>query len=172
LGPGYGAQSTFRAPQNCRTWFVSMPSLFPLINVNPFAQISQKSNITLVHVVSDDTHSIKHFSLDGPLVKVFDLLHLNGMSLLQKPLKYRKRNMRAYVKEIAGRIEFTTEFEAKTAKDIRQRMDEIMEARGEGLVIKHPDSEYVLNGRNKDWIKVRVRSMICGPKITFVYFSG
>jgi DNA ligase-4 len=62
--------------------------------------------------------------------------------------------MRAYIKEIAGRMEFTVEFEGKTAKDVRQRMDDVMAARGEGLVIKHPDAEYVLNGRNKDWIKV------------------
>jgi len=30
-----------------------------------------------------------------------------------------------------------------------------METKGEGLILKHPDGEYVLNGRNKDWIKVR-----------------
>jgi ATP-dependent DNA ligase len=35
-------------------------------------------------------------------------------------------------------------------------MDEVMNSRGEGLVIKHPESEYVLNGRNRDWIKVRI----------------
>jgi ATP-dependent DNA ligase len=63
--------------------------------------------------------------------------------------------MRGCLKEITGRIEFATEFKGKTAKDIRVRMDEVMEARGEGLVIKHPNSKYVLNGRNMDWIKVR-----------------
>lgn len=69
--------------------------------------------------------------------------------------------MRACIREITGRIEYAIEWEGKTAKDVRERMDEIMAARGEGLVIKHPDSEYVLNGRNKDWIKVRC----------FLYFS-
>lgn len=53
-----------------------------------------------------------------------------------------------------GCIEFTTDYKGKTAKDIRERMDEVMAARGEGLVIKHPLSKYVLNGRNVDWIKV------------------
>jgi DNA ligase-4 len=85
---------------------------------------------------------------------VFDLLYLNGISLLQKSVKFRKRNMRACIREIAGRIEFTVEFEGITAKDVRDRMDEVMTTRGEGLVIKHPDAQYVLNGRNKDWIKV------------------
>ncbi|KAG1735545.1 ATP dependent DNA ligase domain-containing protein [Suillus lakei] len=94
-----------------------------------------------------------------PCFKVFDLLYLNGLSLHQKSLKFRKRNLRACIKEIPGRIEFTAEFEGKTAKDVRQKMDEVMASRGEGLVIKHPDSEYILNGRNKDWIKVKPEYM-------------
>lgn len=56
--------------------------------------------------------------------------------------------------EIQGRIEFVNEYKGKTAKDIRTKMDEVMASRGEGLVLKHPGSQYVLNGRNKDWIKV------------------
>ncbi|KAG1728061.1 ATP dependent DNA ligase domain-containing protein [Suillus paluster] len=94
-----------------------------------------------------------------PCFKVFDLLYLNGMSLHQKSLKFRKRNLRACIQEIPGRIEFNVEFEGKTAKDVRQKMDEVMASRGEGLVIKHPDSEYMLNGRNKDWIKVKPEYM-------------
>ena len=87
-------------------------------------------------------------------VKVFDLLYLNGQSLLQKSLKFRKRNLKACITEVKGRLELVTEYEGKTAQDVRQRMEDIMNDRGEGLVIKHPNSEYVLNGRNKDWIKV------------------
>ena len=86
---------------------------------------------------------------------MFDLLYLNGMSLLHKSLKFRKRNLRSCLQEVPGRIEFVSEREGKTAKDVRARMEEIMAGRGEGLVLKHPDSEYVLNGRNRDWIKVR-----------------
>jgi len=70
--------------------------------------------------------------------------------------------MKHCLKEVQGRIEFTTEYKGKTAKDIRERMDEIMDARGEGLVIKHPMSKYVLNGRNVDWIKVRGFSCFLG----------
>lgn len=95
-----------------------------------------------------------------PPVKVFDLLYLNGMSLHKKSLKFRKRNLRACIKEIPGRMEFVTEFEGKTAKDIRNKMDEIMATRGEGLILKHLGSEYILNGRNKDWIKVKPEYMV------------
>ncbi|KAI0366989.1 DNA ligase 4 [Pilatotrama ljubarskyi] len=94
-----------------------------------------------------------------PCFKVFDLLYLNGMSLLHKSLKFRKRNLRSCLQEVQGRIEFVTEFEGRTAKDVRRRMDDIMANRGEGLILKHPDSEYVLNGRNKDWIKVKPEYM-------------
>jgi len=87
-------------------------------------------------------------------VKVFDLLYLNGQSLLHKSCKFRKRNLRTCFTEKQGRIEFVTEYQGKTAKDVRERMEVVMEARGEGLILKHPDGEYVLNGRNKDWIKV------------------
>ncbi|KII87420.1 hypothetical protein PLICRDRAFT_55380 [Plicaturopsis crispa FD-325 SS-3] len=94
-----------------------------------------------------------------PCFKVFDMVYLNGRSLLNKSTKVRKNNMRRCVREIKGRIEFTIEFEGRTAKDVRERMDDVMAERGEGLVIKHPKSEYVLNGRNKDWIKVKPEYM-------------
>ncbi|KAF8551211.1 ATP-dependent DNA ligase [Imleria badia] len=94
-----------------------------------------------------------------PCFKVFDLLYLNGMSLHKKSLKFRKRNLRACIQPVPGRMEFVVEFEGRTPKDVRQRMDEVMEARGEGLILKHPDSEYTLNGRNKDWIKVKPEYM-------------
>ncbi|EPQ56491.1 DNA ligase 4 [Gloeophyllum trabeum ATCC 11539] len=95
----------------------------------------------------------------GPCFKVFDLLYLNGMSLLGKSCKFRKRNLRSCFKEIPGKLEIITEWEGKTAKDVRTRMEQVMANRGEGLILKHPDSEYVLNGRNKDWIKVKPEYM-------------
>ncbi|KAI0051030.1 DNA ligase IV [Auriscalpium vulgare] len=94
-----------------------------------------------------------------PCFKVFDLLYLNGTSLIHKSTKFRKRNLKACIKEVQGRIELVTESEGKTAKDVRQKMEEVMAERGEGLVLKHPDSEYILNGRNKDWIKVKPEYM-------------
>jgi ATP-dependent DNA ligase len=93
----------------------------------------------------------------GDTVKVFDLLYLNGQPLINKSTKFRKRNLKACIKGIQGRIELVTESEARTAMDVRKGMEDIMAARGEGLVMKHPDASYILNGRNRDWIKVRLR---------------
>ena len=97
------------------------------------------------------------FKLTGDTVKVFDLLYLNGQPLINKSTKFRRRNLKACIKEIQGRIELVTDFEARTAMDVRKRMEDVMATRGEGLVMKHPDAGYILNGRNKDWIKVRIR---------------
>ncbi|TDL23778.1 DNA ligase 4 [Rickenella mellea] len=94
-----------------------------------------------------------------PCFKVFDLLYLNGMCLAKKSVRFRKKNLRACVKEVKGRIEFITEFDGKTADDVRKRMEDVVEDRGEGLIIKHPNSEYVLNGRNQDWIKIKPEYM-------------
>lgn len=94
-----------------------------------------------------------------PCLKVFDLLYLNGQSLLGRSTAFRKKNMRACLTEVPGRIEFAVEHRGRSAKDIRDRMDEVMANRGEGLVIKHPKSQYVLNGRNNDWIKVKPEYM-------------
>ncbi|KAJ2930609.1 hypothetical protein H1R20_g6480, partial [Candolleomyces eurysporus] len=92
--------------------------------------------------------------------KIFDLLYLNGQSLLNKSLTCRKMNAKHYIKEIPGRFEHVTEYRGKTAKDVRVKMDQVMRARGEGLVIKHPRSKYTLNGRISDWIKVKPEYMV------------
>ncbi|OBZ73866.1 DNA ligase 4 [Grifola frondosa] len=68
--------------------------------------------------------SLKTFALDKskgehnprPCFKVFDLLYLNGLSLLHKSLKFRKRNLRACLQEVPGRIEFVSETEGTTAQ--------------------------------------------------------
>ncbi|KAF9005938.1 DNA ligase 4 [Cyathus striatus] len=57
------------------------------------------------------------------------------------------------------RIEFVKEYRGRTAKEIRSRMDDIVANRGEGLVIKHPNAKYILNGRNMDWVKVKPEYM-------------
>ncbi|KAJ8521547.1 hypothetical protein ONZ45_g1752 [Pleurotus djamor] len=94
-----------------------------------------------------------------PCFKVFDLLYLNGQSILRRSTKSRKKNLRNCITPIQGRIEFVDEYKGRTAKDVRDKMEEVMASRGEGLVIKHPGSQYVLNGRNKDWIKVKPEYM-------------
>ncbi|KAF8920563.1 DNA ligase 4 [Mucidula mucida] len=125
---------------------------------------------TLKTAAGDKT---KKANMPRPCFKVFDLLYLNGSSLLDKSTSYRKKNMRACLTEISGRIEFAIEFKGSTAADVRQKMDEVMASRGEGLVIKHPLSKYVLNGRNRDWIKVKPEYMDnMGETVDVIVIAG
>ncbi|KAF5388657.1 hypothetical protein D9757_004750 [Collybiopsis confluens] len=94
-----------------------------------------------------------------PCFKIFDMLYLNGRSLLDKSTSFRKRNLSSCLTPVKGRVEFAVEYKGTTAKDVKTKMEEVMEVRGEGLVIKHPKSKYILNGRNSDWIKVKPEYM-------------
>ncbi|KZS94450.1 DNA ligase 4 [Sistotremastrum niveocremeum HHB9708] len=90
-----------------------------------------------------------------PCFKVFDILMINGKSLIDRSTVSRKENLRHTVIEVKGHLEYASEWIGKTSKDVRERMEEVMNARGEGLVIKHMKARYILNGRNEDWIKVK-----------------
>ncbi|KZV99983.1 DNA ligase 4 [Exidia glandulosa HHB12029] len=94
-----------------------------------------------------------------PCLKIFDVLYVNGTSLIDKKLSARKQVAHSIIKEIRGRVEFSYEQSGSTAKEIRDALEKVMEDRGEGLVVKHPDSQYQLNGRVSDWIKVKPEYM-------------
>ncbi|KIY47685.1 ATP-dependent DNA ligase [Fistulina hepatica ATCC 64428] len=94
-----------------------------------------------------------------PCFKVFDLLYLNGQSLLERPTSLRKKNLRSCFKEVSGRLEFALATEGRTTQDVREQLDKILENHGEGLVLKHPKAKYVLAGRNSDWVKVKPEYM-------------
>lgn len=94
-----------------------------------------------------------------PCFKVFDLLFLNGMSVLTHSIAARKANLRLCVKEMAGRVEYSKEMEGRNEKDVMEALKKVMEDRGEGLVIKHLKSQYILNGRTKSWYKVKPEYM-------------
>jgi bifunctional non-homologous end joining protein LigD len=89
----------------------------------------------------------------GPLVfQAFDLLHLDGLSLLDVPLGQRKRLLERVLRpgtrvQYAGHVE--TEgvafFEAARAQQL------------EGIVAKHRRSRYEPGKRSPSWLKLKVR---------------
>jgi DNA ligase-4 len=62
-------------------------------------------------------------------VKVFDILMINGKSLLERSTVSRKENLMNAVTEVKGRLQLATVWRGKAAKDVRNRMDQVMEAR-------------------------------------------
>lgn len=86
---------------------------------------------------------------------VYDLLYLNGVSLLAYPLRERRRALNAVINPIPRYLEILEQVEGSTIQDIDKRFLEIMEKGGEGLVVKNPEATYGLNVRDNSWIKVK-----------------
>ena len=90
---------------------------------------------------------------DAPLVyQAFDLLYLDGRSLLEVPLEDRKRLLRTVLRE-QDRVRFASHvvaegqafYDAAAAKDL------------EGIIAKHRHSRYEAGRRSSAWLKIKVR---------------
>lgn len=99
-----------------------------------------------------------------PLFRVFDCLYLNDQALTHYTLRDRRKALAASISNIWRRIEVHEYKEATRAEEVdpylRQVVAEANEGRvSEGLVLKNPRSEYRMNERNDDWIKVKPEYM-------------
>ncbi|KAJ9102382.1 hypothetical protein QFC21_002782 [Naganishia friedmannii] len=96
-----------------------------------------------------------------PCFKVFDILMLNGTCLTSYTLRKRrevlfnKKGEHRVFEPVPGRMELADLWEGKDASDIKDRLEWVMENRGEGLVVKNPLAAYELNGRSEQWVKVK-----------------
>ena len=94
-----------------------------------------------------------------PLYRVFDLLYLNGRSLIDFELKERRRALEACVKSVDQRLEVHTFKKGTTTADIEPLLRQVILEASEGLVIKNPHSPYQLNMRSDNWMKVKPEYM-------------
>ena len=93
----------------------------------------------------------KHFFL-----KIFDILHLNGESLLQHALYERKDLLYNHIKNIPTRVETVTHIECSTIEKVVSLFKQATEEKEEGIVVKNPRSPYMPNVRSKDaWVKLK-----------------
>jgi bifunctional non-homologous end joining protein LigD len=84
--------------------------------------------------------------------EVFDLLHLDGRSLLEEPLAERRRMLAGTLRPDA-RVRLSEDLGATGLKAF-----EIARARGlEGIMAKDRRSSYVPGLRTKAWLKVKIR---------------
>jgi ATP-dependent DNA ligase len=84
---------------------------------------------------------------------VFDLLWLNGQSLLRIPLRERRRRL--------GKIRLPSQFQiakltsAHSAAEIEQTFQQARRRLNEGLMIKDPESFYLPGTRGMFWFKLK-----------------
>ncbi|KAJ3134388.1 DNA ligase (ATP) [Physocladia obscura] len=101
------------------------------------------------------------FNADGetatskPVYIAFDILLYNNKSLLESPLRDRRKLLSMILKDSKGRIEILSYAEGNTTEDVVKALDSSMMRREEGIVVKNPDSDYLLNDRAGEWLKVK-----------------
>jgi len=100
-------------------------------------------------------HQIGQAASQTPLrLVVFDLLYLDGESLLAKPLRER----RSLLEKVIGKGETITLIEqenSSTAADLAKRFAKAKVGGLEGLMIKIPNGEYQAGARGFNWVKLK-----------------
>ncbi|TPX63558.1 hypothetical protein SpCBS45565_g06528 [Spizellomyces sp. 'palustris'] len=132
-------------------------------NVLPFQTLSNRGrkNVALKDVTI------------GVCIFVFDLMYLNGESLIKRPFRERRDAMRSAFKEIKGRFEFVPQIEARDADELQEFLTRSLQAGCEGLMVKILDKPAVtgsetllatyepgtlyacINKRTESWLKVK-----------------
>ena len=93
-------------------------------------------------------------SADVPVAFVtFDILWLNGRSLLKTPLAGRRTLLRDL--QLPPQFQLAEVFPAHSAADIEQRFQEARRRLNEGLMIKDPASFYTPGARGMSWFKLK-----------------
>ncbi|KAF9787157.1 DNA ligase I [Thelephora terrestris] len=88
----------------------------------------------------------------------FDLLYLNGESLLQKPLSERRKLLREHFQEVHLEFAFAKWSDAEAVEEIQTFLDESVKDGCEGLMVKMLDSDashYEPSRRSVNWLKVK-----------------
>jgi bifunctional non-homologous end joining protein LigD len=90
--------------------------------------------------------------VDGQLIYyVFDLLWLDGVNVMQKPLTERRELLRSIIPPDDSIIRMSENFEASG-----QELFDVTHKMGlEGIIAKKADSIYVPGTRSKEWLKIK-----------------
>ncbi len=102
-------------------------------------------------------HGIEKAATEFPLkLFLFDLLYLNGKSLLDEPHEERYEKLKKLVKvDPDNPLQFIQEKEIKTAKQLEEYFYSMIGEGLEGVVVKRMDAIYQPGKRNFNWIKLK-----------------
>ncbi|KAL4948821.1 ATP dependent DNA ligase domain-containing protein [Aspergillus filifer] len=108
-----------------------------------------------------------------PLLRVFDILYLNGRDLTRYTLRDRRNALQKVIKPVHRRFEIHTYEEATTKAEVEATLRKAVAEASEGLVLKNPRSQYRLNERHDDWMKVKPEYMTeFGESLDLVVIGG
>ncbi|ANZ77150.1 BA75_03371T0 [Komagataella pastoris] len=121
---------------------------------------SEKGKILPFQVLS--TRKRKDVNAEDIKVQVclfaFDILLLNGESLLELPLKERRKILHENVRPIEGKFQFAEAMDADNVAEIQHFLDQSVKDSCEGLMVKMLDgdkSHYEPSKRSVNWLKLK-----------------
>jgi DNA ligase-1 len=88
---------------------------------------------------------------------VFDILYMDGKSLLETPLIERMEILKKVIEKDDVLIPSTGEI-LTSSKDLQLMLDDAISKGLEGVVVKRVDSKYEAGGRNFNWVKLKRHS--------------
>lgn len=86
---------------------------------------------------------------------VFDVLLLNDQKFGNEPLKKRHDTLQTVLTPIKGRIQLVPKTEAKTMQEVVNALNEAIDNREEGIMVKDPMSIYKPDKRGEGWLKIK-----------------
>jgi len=114
----------------------------------------EKSPLLFQHVMRRfrRVHGIEEMTKQIPVeLQLFDVIYLNGQSLIDMPYAERRKKLT----EIVGRISLTKQKITNDSAEAEQFLKEALNKGHEGLVAKKLDSPYTPGIRGKRWFKIK-----------------
>lgn len=87
-------------------------------------------------------------------IHVFDLLHLNGQSLTDRPLLERKQALQTLLSDSPGATVNGVRYSEHVTGSGEEVLDAICKQGGEGIISKRADAAY-RGRRSRDWLKIK-----------------
>ncbi|KAK3510421.1 hypothetical protein QTP70_005919 [Hemibagrus guttatus] len=90
-----------------------------------------------------------------PCFCVFDVLLVNNQKFGNEPLKKRYDTLQTVFTPVKGRIQLVQNTEAKTKQEVINALNEAIDNREEGIMVKNPMSIYKPDKRGEGWLKIK-----------------
>ena len=105
--------------------------------------------------------------------QAFDMLYLNGESLLKSTLEERRAKLHASFEITKGKFEYAKHWEGTTNDELAGFLEESIKAGGEGLMVKtlSVNATYEPSKRSLNWLKLKKVSLLNNCVLVDLTFS-